>query len=151
MTSGSGSSTARPHELKKDVQYGSQWKKQKNNQLPILYVLMTQIKVSRHLYIVSQLSLNNTLTSISIIHTGCPVGWGYRIHRLHLCRGVRPPTPGHDTKLSDRVIPVMQKFWEMRSNLSLPSLPGPLCPGVVAPDRAPSMGQIGLNCVLILN
>ena len=21
----------------------------------------------------------------------CPVGWGCRIHRLHLCRGVRPP------------------------------------------------------------
>ena len=22
---------------------------------------------------------------------GCPVSWGYRIHWLHLCRGVRPP------------------------------------------------------------
>ena len=22
----------------------------------------------------------------------CPVGWGCRIHRLHLCRGVRPPS-----------------------------------------------------------
>ena len=23
----------------------------------------------------------------------CPVSWGCRIHRLHLCRGVRTPTP----------------------------------------------------------
>ena len=39
----------------------------------------------------------------------------------------------------------------MWSTLSLPSLPGPLCPGVVAPNRVLSMGQIELNCVLILN
>ena len=25
------------------------------------------------------------------IKWNCPVGWGCRIHRLHLCRGVRPP------------------------------------------------------------
>ena len=30
----------------------------------------------------------------------------------------------------------------MRSTSSLPSLPGPLLPGVVAPDRVLSMGQI---------
>ena len=29
--------------------------------------------------------------------------------------------------------------------------PGPLWPGMVAPDRVLSMGQIELNCVLILN
>ena len=33
---------------------------------------------------------------------------------------------------------------------SLPSLPGPLWPGVVALDRALSMGQIELNWVLML-
>ena len=33
----------------------------------------------------------------------------------------------------------------MQSSPSLPSLPGPLCPGVVAPDRAISMCQVGLN------
>ena len=35
----------------------------------------------------------------------CPVGWGCRIHRLHLCRGVRHPSnnecPWYDTKQSD--------------------------------------------------
>ncbi len=35
-----------------------------------------------------------------------PVGWGCRIHRLHLYRGVRPPheCPGYDTKQSDGTI-----------------------------------------------
>ena len=33
----------------------------------------------------------------------------------------------------------MQEFWGMWSTPLLPSLPGPLWPGVVAPDRALSM------------
>ena len=33
----------------------------------------------------------------------------------------------------------------MRSTPSLPLLPGPLCPGVVASDRVLSMGQIDFN------
>ena len=39
----------------------------------------------------------------------------------------------------------------MRRTPSLPSLPGPLWIGVVAPDRVLSMGQIELNCILKLN
>ena len=74
----------------------------------------------------------------------CPVGWGCRIHRLLLCRGVRPPPPnecpGYDTKQSDGEVPVMLELWGMRGTLSLPSLPDPLWPGVVAPDRTLSMG-----------
>ena len=42
--------------------------------------------------------------------------------------------PGYDTKQSDGEVPVMQELWGMRSTSSLPSLPGPLWPGVVAPD-----------------
>ena len=45
----------------------------------------------------------------------------------------------------------MLKFWGMWSTLSLPLLPGPLWPGVVALDKALSMGQIELNCILMLN
>ena len=45
----------------------------------------------------------------------------------------------------------MLEFWGMRSTSSLPSLPGPLWPGVVAPDRVISMGQIELNRVLMLH
>ena len=45
----------------------------------------------------------------------------------------------------------MLDLWGMQNNTSLPSLPGPLCPGVVAPDRVLSMGQIELKFVLMLN
>ena len=59
--------------------------------------------------------------------------------------------PGYDTKQSDGEIPVMLELWGMQSTLSLTSLPGPLCPRVVAPDRILSMGQIVLNCLFMLN
>ena len=39
----------------------------------------------------------------------------------------------------------------MQSTSSLPSLRGPLWPGVVVPDRVLFMGQIELKCVLMLN
>ncbi len=45
----------------------------------------------------------------------------------------------------------MLEFWGMWSTPSWPSLPGLLWPGVVAPDRVQSMGQIELKGVLILN
>ena len=80
----------------------------------------------------------------------CPVGWGCRIHRLHLCRGVRPnpnECPGYTPKQSDGEVPVMPQLWGMQSTPSLPSISGPLWPREVAPD----MGQIELNCVLMLN
>ena len=59
--------------------------------------------------------------------------------------------PGQDTKQSGGEAPVMPEPWEMRNTSSLPSHPGPLWPGVVAPDRDLSIGQIELNCVLMLN
>ena len=58
-----------------------------------------------------------------------------------LQRGKTPTTttinecPGYDTKQSVGVVPVMQELWGMQSTPLLPSLPGPLCPRVVAPDR----------------
>ena len=48
--------------------------------------------------------------------------------------------PGYDTKQSDGEVPVMLVLWEMRNTPSLPLLPGPLWPGMVAPDNALSMG-----------
>ena len=56
-----------------------------------------------------------------------------------------------DTKQSDQEVPYMLELWGMRSIPSLPLLPGPLWPRVVAPDRVLSLGQIELNCVLMLN
>ena len=42
----------------------------------------------------------------------------------------------------------MLELWGMWSTRSLPSLPDPFWPGVVAPDRVLSMGQIELNCIV---
>ena len=45
----------------------------------------------------------------------------------------------------------MLELWGMRSIPLFSSLPVSLWPGVVAPERALFMGQIELNCVLMLN
>ena len=48
--------------------------------------------------------------------------------------------PRYDTKQSDGEVPVILELWGMRSTPSLPSFPGPLWPGVVAPDKGPIYG-----------
>ena len=48
--------------------------------------------------------------------------------------------PGCDTEHSDGEVIVMPELWGIRSTPSLPLLSGPFWPGVVAPDRALSMG-----------
>ena len=58
--------------------------------------------------------------------------------------------PEYDTK-SDDEVPVLLELWGMRSTPSLPTLPGPLWPRVVTPDRILSIGQIELNSVFMLN
>ena len=82
-----------------------------------------------------------------------PVGWGCRIHRLHLCIEVRHhyQCPEYDTKQSNCAVPVMLGHWGMWSTPSLPLLSGSLWPGMVAPDRVLSIGKIELNCILMLN
>ena len=55
-----------------------------------------------------------------------------------LQRSKTPPAnecPGFDTTQSDGEVPVMLELWGMRSTPLLPLIPGPLWPGVVAPDR----------------
>ena len=84
----------------------------------------------------------------------CPVGWVCRIHWLLLCRGVNPTRQWvfwYDTKQSYGEVPIILELWGMQSIPSLPLLPGPLWPRVVAPFRILSMGQIDLNCVLMLS
>ena len=83
----------------------------------------------------------------------CPVSESFRIHQLHLGRGVWFPQrmSWHDTKQSDGEVPVILKLWRMQNTPSLQSLPGPLWPGVIAPDRVLSMGQIELNYILMLS
>ena len=50
-----------------------------------------------------------------------------------------PPNecPDYDTKQSDGEVRVMLELWGMRSTPLLASLPSPLWPGVVAPDKSP--------------
>ena len=59
--------------------------------------------------------------------------------------------PRYDIKQSDGEVPVMLELWGMQSTPSLLSLPGLLWPGDLATDMVFSMGQIELNCVLMLN
>ena len=77
--------------------------------------------------------------------------WNKTVWHLTLCiahsdcasaEGKTPTNecPGYDTKQSDAEVPAVLEFWGMQSTPSLPSLPGPLWPGVVAPGRALSMG-----------
>ena len=82
----------------------------------------------------SRLGLQNTLTA-------------------SLQRGKTPANEclAYDTKQSGGEASVMLKLWGMRSTPLLPLHQGPLWPRMVAPDRALSMGQIELNCVLMLN
>ena len=83
----------------------------------------------------------------------CPVGWGYGIHRLLLCRRVRPlpnECPRYDTKQSYGEAPVMLELWGMRCTTSLPSPPSLLWSELIARDRVLSMGQIELKGVLML-
>ena len=48
--------------------------------------------------------------------------------------------PGYDTQQSDGEVPVMLELWGIWSIPSLPLFPGPLWPGVVAPDKGPIYG-----------
>ena len=52
---------------------------------------------------------------------------GCRIYQLLLCKGVRlhNECPAYDIKQSDDEARVMLELWGMRSNPSLPSVPGP--------------------------
>ena len=63
------------------------------------------------------------------------------------CRGVRTllnECPGYDTKQSDGNIQVMVELWEGR-------VPFHCHRSLIYFDRVLSMGQIELNCVLMLN
>ena len=72
------------------------------------------------------------------------VGWGCRIHRLHLCRRVRPsqwvssikPIKPYDSEA------LALEIWGMSSTPLLTLLLSPLWPGVVALDRVLSITQI---------
>ena len=59
--------------------------------------------------------------------------------------------PGYDTKQPDGEVPMMLGLWGMWIIHLLPSLPGPLWTGMVAPDRFPIYGLNRTNSILMLN
>ena len=66
----------------------------------------------------------------------------YNTPNASLQRGKTPPhneCPGYDIKQSDGEVPVMLEVWGIWGTPSLQLLPGPLWPGMVAPDWALSM------------
>ena len=72
---------------------------------------------------------------------------GNRTHRLHLSRRVSPPSnesPVYGIKQSEGEASVMLEHWEIWSTPSLPLLPDPIWPRVVALYRVLSMSQIEL-------
>ena len=84
-------------------------------------------------------------TSSSPHFTSCLV-CRCRIHKLHLCIGVRPllnECLGHDAKPTDGEASVLE-IWGMWSVPSLLLLLEPLWPWVVVSVGVPSMGQIEL-------
>ena len=91
-----------------------------------------------------QTCLHHMIFTLAPQFTSCLVGWGCRIYRLHRCRGISPTTTGYDSKQPDGEAPVMLELWGMWNTLFLPSVPGPLGPGVVATERVLSMGQMEL-------
>ena len=77
----------------------------------------------------------------------CQVGWSCRIHQMLLCRGVtHQRVSWYDTKLSDGEVLVMLELWRMQTTPILLSLPGPLWPEVVAPDRVIWTKRCWLRC-----
>ena len=69
---------------------------------------------------------------------------------VSLQRGKTFPTSALDMTLNNLMVsaPVILELWGMQSIRSLPSLPAPLWPKVVVPDRVLSLGQIELFNVL---
>ena len=110
-----------------------------------LYVCVWVIIIKSHWqHIVPWLSYLFAQSAGGVVeYTDCFSAEGYD-HPIH------SECPEYDTK-SDGEVPVILEHWGMWSTLFMPSLPGLLWPGVVAPDRVLCMGQIELNCILMLN
>ena len=73
----------------------------------------------------------------NVISRNSPVGWGCKIRRRHLCRGIRP----FKTSILDMTL---NRIWLCSSSPSLPLLSGPLWPGVVIIVFFPFLDQIKL-------
>ena len=76
-----------------------------------------------------------TQSAAAVEYTDCISAEGWNPHN---------ECPGYDIKQFDGKVPVMLELWGMWSTSSLLLILVPFWPGVVAPDRVLSMGQIKL-------
>ena len=103
--------------------------KQSDGEAPLMQELLWNV-VYPFITITSRSTLSRRGSTREGSIYDCPVGWCCRIHRLLLYRGIRPlpaqpkDCSRYDTKQSDGEVAIMLKLWGMRSNSSLPSLPG---------------------------
>ena len=74
----------------------------------------------------------------------------YRYTIYYICIMCKSRNTSRPFKVDGEVL-LMLELWGKRSTPLLLSLLSPLWPGEVAPNRVLSMGQIKLNCVLLLN
>ena len=93
------------------------------------------------------LNATNTLLTVSFeINSNIYVAQSTGVEEYTDCTSAEGKTsllnecPGYDTKQSDDEVPVMLELWGMPSTPPLSLLLGSLRPGMVAPDRALSMG-----------
>ena len=96
------------------------------------------------------LKVYSFMRNIATHYNECPVALGYRIHRLLFCRGVRPSPdecPVYDAKQSDGEVPLGKVGVSLHCHHSQVHC-GLEWEHLI---RVLSMGQIELNCVLVLN
>ena len=92
--------------------------------LTVMFSRWFYIKQSKEFDLLSRLGLKNTPTASLQRRKTLPSN----------------ECPRYDTKQSDGEVLVMLELWGMQSTPLLLSLPGPLWPGVVAPNKGPIYG-----------
>ena len=110
----------------------------------IIYIIYIKGYMFMEEYMYNWSLMNGGKTIEYLSFNPSQIGRDCKIHWLHLCSEVSPPLtpnegPRYDIKASEAST---LEIWGMQSTPSLPLRPGPLWPGVVAPDRVLSMGQI---------
>ena len=71
--------------------FQGRWRDERDNQCDLMMMMMMITGIGRGLM-------------VNVVGSGCPVGWGCRIHRLLLCRGVRPPNECPDMTLNNLMV-----------------------------------------------
>ena len=112
---------------------------------------VNEFELQLHTFTYGLIPLGKVWASFSI--TKKPNQFAHSAPIASLQRGKTPANefPWYDTKQSNGEVLVMLELWGMWSTPSLPLLPGPLWPGMVASDKGPIYGLNRTNYILMLN